>query len=76
MSYITGLLAGTGTLFLSLILFVLGWVLYLRWRYAEVIPSGASVGFDISSLVYNPLLWVVGVLGFTIGFAWGFSRGS
>jgi hypothetical protein len=74
MGYLKGLAAGTVTLLFAVVLFVLAYGRYVRRRYD--IPSGAEIGFDLTGIVLNPLLWLVAILGFGVGFFWGMSHGS
>jgi hypothetical protein len=76
MAYIKGLLAGTLTLLLSIVVYVVVWSWYMFRRSADSMPSGAEVGIDLSAFLYSPIFWLVAVLGFALGFVWAFRTGS
>src|SRR5437667_7342151 len=70
MVYITGLLIGTLTLLLSVVVYIVIWT----WFESRNIPSGVEVGFDLRSLLYSPLFWLIAISGFALGFVWTFRR--
>ena len=76
MIYIKSILFGTLTLGVSLLIYVLIWAWFAARTYAALrrnYPSG-EISFDLSSLIYNPLFWLVAVSGFALGFIWEFRR--
>ena len=78
MIYIKSLLVGTLTLLLSVIIYVIIWAWSLSRTYAALrrtYPSG-EIGFDLSFLIYSPLLRLVALSGFALGFVWMFRRGA
>lgn len=70
MIYIKGLFVGSFTLLLSIVVYVVIWTWFMSGRYAELRSSGGEIGFDLSSLIYSPLFWLVAVAGFALGFVW------
>jgi len=37
-------------------------------------PGITEVGFDLSSLITNPLYWLISIVAFGVGFYWSFRR--
>ena len=72
MIYIKSLLVGTLTLLLSVVIYVVISFWFMSRKYAALISSGVEISFDLSSLVYSPLFWLVAVSGFALGFVWMF----
>jgi hypothetical protein len=44
---------------------------FLR-RYPQ--PEGVVVGFDLRSLITNPMCWIIAIAAFALGFYWRFRK--
>jgi len=70
MIYIKALLVGTLTLLLSIVVYVVIAIWITSRKYAALRTSGGLIGFDLRSLVYSPLFWLVAIAGFVLGAIW------
>ena len=78
MIYIKSILVGTVTFGFSVGIYVMIWVWSNSRTYAALrknYPNG-EIGFDLSSLIYSPLFWLIAVSGFALGFVWEFRRAN
>jgi hypothetical protein len=75
MIYIKSLIVGTLTLLLAIVVYSVIWGWLMSRKYASLTAGGGMIALDISSLLYNPLFWLVAVSGFAVGFIWAF-RGA
>jgi hypothetical protein len=71
MRYVKSVLAGTVTLFLSMILLLV----FLAWDASRRFGGAAEVGVDVPSLMKTSTFWMVVLVGFAVGFYWQFRRG-
>jgi len=74
MVYIKGLLIGTLTLLLSVVVYIVIWTWFESRKYAALVARNGEVGFDLRSLLYSPLFWLIAISGFALGFVWTFRR--
>jgi hypothetical protein len=75
MLYIKGLFVGTITLVMAIVVYIGLRIWWTSRAYASLVPPGGEIGFDLSSLLYSPVFWLVASLGFAVGFVWSL-RGS
>ena len=73
MSYLKCIFAGLCFLVVSAILLVLGTIAFFAIFVHA--PKGQSIGFDPVSIVKSfPILWILAVLFFSLGFMWEYMR--
>ena len=75
MIYLKSVLAGVAALFIASVLYFYLYYTFLIRPTLPKLPPGTGVGIDI--FVFNvPLLCLIALLAFAIGFYWEFRRAS
>jgi hypothetical protein len=73
MAYIKSILVGVVMFIIATIAYVpITIAVYLRRH--PLPPGPVEVGFDLRSLINNPLYWVIAIAAFALGFYWQFRR--
>jgi len=73
MIYLKSTLVGIVALFLSAVVFTVGWG---WWVTRKIDTTEGTVGVDVVGLVKWPLSWLIVMLGFAVGFYWEFRSAS
>jgi hypothetical protein len=72
MAFLKSTFVGIVTFLLATIAYVfIATAVFLR---RHPIPPGEEVGFDLRSLIANPLYWLIAIAAFALGFYWQFRR--